>query len=55
MGTIAHAADAPAYDPIPKHMIAHTNTIVTVKTGAIVQMIASSDFIEANISGLLST
>ena len=55
MGTIAHAADAPAYDPIPKHINAHTNTIVTVKTGAIVRMIASSDFTEANISGPLST
>ena len=55
MGTIAHAADALAYDPIPKHINAHTNTIVTVKTGAIVRMIASSDFAEANISGPLST
>ena len=55
MGTIAHAADAPAYDPIPKHMITHTNTIVTVKTGAMVRIIANSDFTAANISGPLST
>ena len=55
MGTIAHAADAPAYDLIPKHTNAHTNTIVTIKTGAIVRIIASSDYTEANISGPLST